>query len=108
MPTINLDSILNTGPTWDLSVTIGGKQYKIRPMSAKDIEAVVMAGPVTDAESAKIVKSWFDGESPDVSDWRTEMFSALFTTIAAYYQHNVVSHRTNAINAAVRLATGMR
>jgi hypothetical protein len=108
MPTINLDSILNTTPTWDLTVQINEKQYRIRRMDAKDIQAVVGAGPTSDDSTRKAVQGWFEGEAPDMTEWRTEHFSAVFSAIAAYYQHSVVNHRTKAIESAVRLAIGMK
>jgi hypothetical protein len=101
---LNLDEIYERLEPWELVLTIGGAERRVRRLTNVDLELLRRFGQMKLEESVPFVAGLFEGEQPDVRQWDDARVTLLLTSVLAYYADLV---KKKAAGAAAAVAKQM-
>jgi hypothetical protein len=88
-----------TGQPWELTLTVGGKQYSVRPLQVADVDRLGQMSGTTRREQDLVVQDLFapvgglgDGPLPDVSAWTPTQISHVVSAVIGYQRGRVLKN----------------
>lgn len=82
---INVDEMIQQLLPWELSLSVGGKEYAVRPLTVADMASMQAMQSRSVEEQMKLVASLFDGEEkPDTMSWQPETLAVVMGQIGQY------------------------
>jgi hypothetical protein len=79
----DIDSILLP---WDLTITVAGNSYRVRPIRNIDAARLTSAGVAGDMKAIESIQSLFEEPEPDVVSWEADQLKAVASIITAYFK----------------------
>lgn len=94
--------LLAEAKPWDVSLTIDGKEYRLRRFTSADMKQLAGVVGKSEAEGRAIILGLFDGDAPSIEEWDQERHLDLISFITGIYQE-MLKKRTAAATAAVAI-----
>lgn len=87
---VNLDEIYQRVEPWEFTLTIDGKQLRVRRLDNADMVAMGRLGDMKQDEAEKFVAGLFEeADRPDVRGWDTAKAGLVVAAVAGYYEGQV-------------------
>jgi hypothetical protein len=103
---IDINEVAQSFKPWDLTLTIDGKNYKVRPLSIADRSAIIGLQNKTEEEGYQLIEGLFEGkQKPKVRDWDPSRAAAVLAAIGQYANEMT---KKNAQSAAAHVESAMR
>jgi hypothetical protein len=90
---LNLDELNVRLKPWDCPVSIGGVEYRTKPLTLGMVEALISLGSEGAEQMYSTLVSLFDGEHPDFSGWTMDMVQALIAVVQDYSRRRCVENK---------------